>query len=222
MFDDNVTPPDPGGDIDPKTGNFIEKESSPEDREKMLKERITEFLESDLESVVAAQMESNPGENEPISVEFDIDNILSVGGSALSGAEIRVIQEMLKSQDAKEIFGENNAEFSFVHFGPSHSGDKNVLEIGIKISHEPPEVTPEVKLVRKRFENTCAYCNSPIVTEEDVPESLAGKWKKGKGKDKGREYRDWDYGEVECPTCKEKEGISHKVFLFHREWRETK
>jgi hypothetical protein len=214
MFDDHVSDP-PDDSIDRDTGNFrTESERSPENREQLIRERVGEFLESDMETIAASY------ENETASVEIELDEIIEItGGAAITEAEFAAIRSQLTSEEAHSVFAEYHSELEFVRLMQNIVGAWDILEIGIKFNAKPAEISPETEMRNVRFENTCAYCDTLVTSEQQVPESIAGKWKKGKGKDKGREYRDWDLGEVECPTCKEKEGVTRKVFLYHREWR---
>jgi hypothetical protein len=224
---DEIGPENLGPDIDQETGDFIhhpEQEFS-ENRMERLRARIIELLESDIESVVASLSSETMEMEELFEIEIELDTIESGDQDIpLSDEELSQLHLMLQSEQALALYKENNIEYIGANFGPGHIDKKSVVfSIRLKTHFDMKE--PSAEFIKIKFSNTCPYCKDageadPIVTlEEEVPTSLAGDWKKGKGKDKGREYRDWDYGEVECPKCA-KRGTPSKIFLYYREYKE--
>ncbi len=219
-------PKELGDDIDPETGGFVLRPESEFSAERMerLRARIYELLESDIEATVASLQAADHEEYEEFQLEIDLETALADNQDvSLTNEELESLKKIMESDRAQEIYHEYNLKFLGAAFGPGHI-DKSeiVFSIRLGIQHEPKELSAE--LVKLRFSNICAHCklagvDNEIVIEDTVPTSSVGKWKKGKGKDKGREYRDWDYGEVECPKCADR-GDPSKVFLYYREYRD--
>lgn len=225
MRDDgnNLTP-----DVNPETGDFVHKPEMEysENRAERIKARIAELLESDIPAAVASLEATTMEDEEDFEIEAEVDTLESDDmDRPLSDAEIAALKVTFESDRAKEIFAENNVQFLSVSYGQSHIGSGElVIRVRLHMVHEPKEMSAE--FVRLKFSNTCSYCKEAgeadpeVVVEDSVPTSSAGKWKKTKGKEKekGSEFRDWDYGEVECQKCADR-GKPSKIFLYYREYR---
>lgn len=90
--------------------------------------------------------------------------------------------------------------------------DVDILLVPVQ-SAESAETGIEVEKKHITYRNKCAYCNSEIVLDADVPITEAGKIKKNKKK--GR-YQDWDK-EIDCPHCLA-EGAKRPIILTFREF----
>jgi len=225
MSENGPSPEETG--IDPeemKTPEQREGEKKLERMERFRKRVIDELLEDGIESV-AADLESQATKpSETFEIEFELDT-LEAGDKEipLSLEELNELESVLLSDEARQIYKENGVTYlSSEYSSDSFTEGRLVFKVKLVKDHESKEMSAE--FVEQTFSNTCFYCKEAgeadptVVLTEKVPTSMAGKWKKGKGKDKGKEYRDWDYGEVSCPKCEER-GKPSKVFLFYREYK---
>ncbi len=219
----NIEEKDLGSDVDPETGDFTvntEKEYSMERMER-LRARIIELLLSDVGSVVASMEATTMEDQEDFVIEIPLDTLESGDTDiTLSKSELDELNAILNSPQAQEIYKKNNLKFVAAVYSLDHlHRSELVFSLTLRITPEQKEMSAE--FVEMRFSNTCAYCNNEVVVVETVPTSLADEWtksKKKKDRENGQEYRDWNYGEVECPHC-EVYGKPPKVLVWRREYR---